>query len=127
MTTMADDGEVEPPPLVVRWMRPQAATVYLELPTAPIVASTQKDVTWQAFTAAESAACEATWQSMSEEEQRVAESEGVEDEASKGGIEDPDEDEDKVGVTIAKDKLFEIDVQTMTVSYITRSHYYHIF
>lgn len=120
MTTTADDGEVEPPPLAVRWMRPQAATVYLELPTAPIVASTQKDVTWQAFTAAESAACEATWQTLSEEEQGVAESEGVDDEASKGGIEDPDEDEDKVGVTIAKDKLFEIDVQTMTVSYIAR-------
>ena len=97
-------------------MRPQAATVHLELPTAPIVASTQKEVTWQAFTASESAACEETWQAMSEEERRRAESEGGGEDASKGGIEDPDEEEDTVGVTIAKDKLFEIDVQTMTVS-----------
>ncbi len=117
---MTDDGEVEPPPLAVRWMRPQTAAVHLELPVAPIVASTQKEVSWQAFTAAESAACEATWQSMSEEEQRQAESEEGGDQAAKGGIEDADEEDDKVGVTIAKDKLFEIDVPTMTVSYSIR-------
>ncbi|THH10470.1 hypothetical protein EW145_g1291 [Phellinidium pouzarii] len=108
---MADDDP--PPRLAVRWMRPQMSSALLELPTVPIVLSSQKDVTWQAFTAEESSECEEAWQALSDQERRMAEEE-------KNSTEDPtcsedidDDDEEIIGVSIAKDKLFEVDVRSM--------------
>lgn len=97
-------------------MRPQASSAFLDLPTTPVTASSQKDLSWQAFTAEESAECEAAWLNLSDEERRLAEEdEGMSTTAGKS--EDPDdEDRDTVGVSIAKDKLFEVDVRSMQVS-----------
>ncbi|KAH8114537.1 DDHD domain-containing protein [Phellopilus nigrolimitatus] len=105
--------DYSPPPLSVRWMRPQASSAFLNLPTAPVTASSQKDLSWQAFTAEESAECEAAWLNLSDEERRLAEEdEGMS--STSGKSEDPDdEDRDTVGVSIAKDKLFEVDVRSM--------------
>ena len=111
-----------PPPLIVRWLRPQTASAYLDLPTAPITLSTQKEIPWQAFTAEESAACEAAWQALSNVERKR--SEGLDVGGGEEGGEDGQNvrsndkvvDEDTVGVSIARDKLFEVDVKRMQVS-----------
>ena len=110
----------KPPPLAVRWLRPQTATAYLDLPTAPITLSVQKEVPWQAFTAEESKACEAAWQSLSEEEKRKSEEysmgNGSTSEGKSSNVDAAvEEDEDTVGVSIARDKLFEVDVKRMRV------------
>ena len=104
-----------PPPLSVRWMRPQTASAILELPVAPIANIQQKDIGWQAFTAEESEQCEEAWQNLSTEERAGAES-GEDDDVDKRSSSDlNDEEEDVVGVSIAKDKLFEVDVRSMRV------------
>jgi hypothetical protein len=106
------------PSLVVRWLRPQTATALLDLPTAPIALSTQKEVPWQAFTAEESEACEAAWQALSDEDKRRSEGYGVGSETASEkspSVEEEVEDEDTVGVSIARDKLFEVDVRRMKV------------
>lgn len=110
---MSDD----PPPLAVRWMRPQTATAFLELPIVPIVASSQKDISWQAFTEEESEACETAWAGLSANEKAEAEADESDDVSNDVLDEGQDEEEeDKVGVSIAKDKLFEVDVRSMKVS-----------
>lgn len=116
---MSDSDDPPSPPLVPRWLRPTSSSAILELPTAPVtLASTPKDdVTWQAFTAEESAACEEAWQSLSDEEKQRAEQGPSEDEDGRQSIDaDDDDEEDTVGVSIAKDKLFEVDVRRWSVS-----------
>ena len=115
-------SDVASPPLVVRWLRPQTASVYLDLPTAPITLSTQKEIPWQAFTAEESAACEAAWQLLSDEDKKrsegltVCEGEECGGSGQKSRSNDEVVDDETVGVSIAKDKLFEVDVRRMQVS-----------
>lgn len=125
-TTMPSSSAVSlpdvssPPPLIVRWLRPQTATAFLDLPTAPITLSSQKEVPWQAFTAEESEACEAAWRALSDEERRTSEAaaadcESTSEQRTPSADDDLDEDDDTVGVSIAKDKLFEVDVRRMRV------------
>lgn len=85
-----------------------------------LTSSSKEDVAWQAFTAEESAECEEAWQSLSEEEKQRAEQGYWNSESGRNspGAGDDDE-EDTVGVSIAKDKLFEVDVRRWSVS--TRS------
>ncbi|EJC98098.1 uncharacterized protein FOMMEDRAFT_171452 [Fomitiporia mediterranea MF3/22] len=108
---MSESDEIPAPALAVRWMRPLSASALLELPTAPVVLSTAKD--WQALTAEESSECEIAWRKLSDEERKAAE----EDESTEGVSRDSedidDEDEDIIGVSIARDKLFEVDVRRM--------------
>ena len=112
-TTMSEEDT--PPVLAVRWMRPLSSSALLELPTAPVTLSTAtKD--WQAFTAEESAACEDAWQKMSDEEKSAAEWEDHAEDSRRSSDDIDNEDEDTVGVSIAKDKLFEVDVKSMRVS-----------
>lgn len=110
-------SEEPPPHLAVRWMRPLSSSALLELPTAPVVVATSnKDISWQAFTAGESLECETAWQNLTDEDRKVAE-EGTGAEDAERTTEDiDDEDEDTIGVSIAKDKLFEVDVRSMRVS-----------
>lgn len=123
LTAMYEDEP--PPPLTVRWMRPQTASAILELPTAPITSISQKDIGWQAFTAEESELCEAAWQKLSSEDRRRAEEGEDEDDEQRTSNDIEDDEEDIVGVSIAKDKLFEVDVRTMRVSLLllTRQMY----
>ena len=117
--TLASVNDQPPPPLIPRWLRPTSSSAILELPTAPItLASSPKgDVTWQAFTAEESAQCEEAWQNLSEEERRQAEDDSLDNQSSPNSAEDyDDEEDDTVGVSIAKDKLFEVDVRRWSVS-----------
>ena len=58
-----------------------------------------------------SAGCEAAWQELSEEERRRSEDDDDTD-VSKQHEEDEDDDDETVGVSIAKDKLFEVDVRS---------------
>ncbi|KAL5501511.1 hypothetical protein ACEPAH_8771 [Sanghuangporus vaninii] len=99
------------PPLDVRWMRPVASSAILELPIAPVVVSAQKD--WQAFTAQESDECERAWRSLSDEERTAAEESNDSDNIERNAEDIEDEDEDTIGVSIAEDKLFEVDVRSM--------------
>ncbi|KAI5122806.1 hypothetical protein M0805_000148 [Coniferiporia weirii] len=109
-----DVTEEREPKLAVRWMRPQASSALLELPTVPIVQSSHKDVTtWQAFTAEESSKCELAWQALSDEERKLAEEERAVEELDSDDVDDDDDDEQTVGVSIAKDRLFEVDVRSM--------------
>ncbi|TDL17868.1 hypothetical protein BD410DRAFT_753898 [Rickenella mellea] len=100
----------------VRWLRPQNSSAYLDLPSAPITANT-KGTAWQAFTEEESNACEAAWQALTEDERKKAleNSVGSSDKElkEKPTPEFDEEDEDTVGVSIAKDRLFEVNVRTM--------------
>ncbi|KAL5524599.1 hypothetical protein ACEPAF_9739 [Sanghuangporus sanghuang] len=105
------DCEETPPPLDVRWMRPVASSAILELPIAPVVVSAQKD--WQAFTAQESDECEHAWRSLSDEERTAAEESNDSDSVERNAEDIEDEDEDSIGVSIAEDKLFEVDVRSM--------------
>ncbi|KAL5482713.1 hypothetical protein ACEPAI_9307 [Sanghuangporus weigelae] len=105
------DCEETPPPLDVRWMRPVASSAILELPIAPVVVSAQKD--WQAFTAQESDECEHAWRSLSDEERTAAEESNDSDSVERNAEDIEDEDEDTIGVSIAEDKLFEVDVRSM--------------
>lgn len=101
-----------PPPLDVRWMRPTSSSAILELPTAPVTLSNSpKDISWLAFTAEESAGCETAWQDMSEEKKKLAE-EDEDPDVSKQHEEDEEDDDETVGVSIAEDKLFEVDVRS---------------
>ena len=112
---MSDSEQLECPPLAVRWMRPKSSTAHLELPTAPIALTSQKDVVWIPFTVEESLECEAAWASLSDDEhKRACESNRPESSEISSGEE---EDEEFVGVSIAEDKLFEIDVRSMTVGH----------
>ncbi|KAL5520107.1 hypothetical protein ACEPAG_1767 [Sanghuangporus baumii] len=105
------DTEETPPPLDVRWMRPVASSAILELPVAPVVVSAQKD--WQAFTTQESDECERAWRSLSDEERTAAEEINESDSVERNAEDIEDEDEDTIGVSIAEDKLFEVDVRSM--------------
>lgn len=109
----------ELPPVLTRWLRPQISSAYLDLPSAPITTANSRETAWQAFTAEESAACEAAWQALTDEERKEAEEEPapVIDDDVKGKLAavENDEDDDTVGVSIAKDKLFEVNVRTMKV------------
>ena len=112
-------SEDPPPPLISRWLRPTSASAILELPTAPVAPSTnpKDDVTWQAFTADESTECEGAWQNLSEEERQRIEDGFIHDDSRRTSADlDDDDDEDTVGVSIAKDKLFEVDVKRWSVS-----------
>ena len=112
LTTTDSAIEELPPPLDVRWMRQKSSTAILELPTAPVtVSNSPKDTLWQAFSVEESAGCEAAWQELSEEERRRSEDDDDTD-VSKQHEEDEDDDDETVGVSIAKDKLFEVDVRS---------------
>lgn len=112
LTTSGAAIEELPPPLDVRWMRPKSSSAILELPTAPITMSNSpKDTLWQAFSVEESIGCEAAWQELSEEERRHSEDDDETD-VSKQHEEDEDDDDETVGVSIAKDKLFEVDVRS---------------
>ena len=114
--TMPEDINPSPPQLVTRWMRPQSSSAVLELPTAPVTMSVQKDkdISWHPFTEEESSECETACQNLSEEERQSAEND-EHDNVSKSSEDIDDEDDDIVGVSIAKDKLFEVDVRSMRV------------
>ena len=106
-----------PPELIVRWFRPQGSSALLDLPSAP-VAIPSKESNWQAFTEEESAACEEAWWALGPEERRrihEAEAYGTLYSDIERTEEDEDALKDKVGVAIAKDRLFEVDVRSMRV------------
>ena len=112
------DDEENAPQCFVSWMRPQNATAYLELPSAPVTAG-PKDTSWLAFTDEESAACEEAWQALPEEERHNIEQSAAENTIAGGELAVDEEDvelhDEKVGVSIARDKLFEVDVKSLTV------------
>lgn len=104
----------DPPPLDVRWMRPKSSSVLLQLPTAPVtLASSPKDVAWQPFTAEESSGCESAWLELNEEDRKRAE-EDEDLDIAKQHEEDEDDEDETVGVSISKDRLFEVDVRSET-------------
>lgn len=113
---MSDCEEENSPPLDVRWMRPLGSSAILELPVAPVVVSVQKD--WQAFTAQESEECERAWRALSDEERAAAEESNDSEDVEKSAEDIEDEDEETIGVSIAQDKLFEVDVRSMRVSHV---------
>lgn len=115
MVMSADENASSPPLITVRWLRPTMSTPYLQLPTAPITASTVD--TWIALTEEESLECEKAWNTLSDEERTVAvlasEDRGSKQCHRRGSSED---DEDSVGISIFDDKLFEVDVKSMEAS-----------
>ena len=111
---MSDD-EQKPPPLNVRWMRPKSSSAFLELPTAPISLTNTKDLSWLAFSEEESKQCEDAWEQLSEEEKKTASELGNQEKSNSENGDEEDDDEETVGVSIAQDKLFEVDVRRMQV------------
>lgn len=100
-------------------MRPQYSSAYLDLPSAPITTRSQES-SWQAFTDEESKACEAAWQALSDDEKVIEEDiitplPSSKEKEKEGDLEDGQEEEDTVGVSIAMDKLFEVNVRKMRV------------
>lgn len=115
---MADDGQQ--PPLNVRWMRPKSSSAFLELPTAPIPLTNSKDISWLAFTEEESKECEDAWNLLSDAEKKAAaDAVAQEKTESDTGDDDEEDEEETVGVSIAQDKLFEVDVRRMQVWMVT--------
>lgn len=110
---MSEESEELMPSLDVRWLRPQIASAVLELPTAPVATSSQRNLQWLAFTGPESSECEDAWKRLSDEEKHIAEEETTG--TPKEPVDVDDDEDDIVGVSIAKDKLFEVDVRTMQV------------
>lgn len=108
-----------PPTVAVRWFRPQSSSAHLDLPTAPVVASTSQSVLWQALTESESEQCEAEWNALTEDERHATEelASGMSD-TGDDDVENTDDEEGLVGIMIGEDRLFEVNVRAMTVSRI---------
>jgi len=108
-----------PPSIAIRWLRPTMSTPYLQLLSAPITASNVD--TWIALTEEESAQCEEAWDSLSAEQRIAAEADAeggsrAESQGSKSVVDNSDEEDETVGITIFEDRLFEINVRNMEVS-----------
>ncbi|KZS90434.1 hypothetical protein SISNIDRAFT_475303 [Sistotremastrum niveocremeum HHB9708] len=102
----------EPPYFKVRWLRPYISTAYLDLPANPIVPSgSTSSGAWQALSERESEECEKIWETLSDEDKIEAEKE--EEDAANSGETADENTEDKVGVSVGKDRLFEVDVRHM--------------
>ncbi|KAG8690205.1 hypothetical protein FRC09_012073 [Ceratobasidium sp. 395] len=103
---MSDEGP--PPSIFVQWYHAGPAEL---LSSAPVSLGTT--VAWQTLTRAESIACEGAWNSLSDEERRLA-NEYIEEEKDVPLVDEDSEDErDFLGVPVTLDKLFEVDVRTM--------------
>ncbi|KZT35133.1 hypothetical protein SISSUDRAFT_1064729 [Sistotremastrum suecicum HHB10207 ss-3] len=101
-----------PPHFKVRWLRPYISTAYLDLPANPIVPSgSTSSGAWQALSERESEECEKIWETLSDEDKIEAEKE--EEDAANSGETADENTEDKVGVSVGKDRLFEVDVRHM--------------
>jgi hypothetical protein len=97
-----------PPNIFVQWYHAGPAELLSSVPV--ILGST---VAWQTLTRNESEACEATWNTLTDDEKKLAHSYIEED------IEVPPLEEDEndfLGVPVTLDKLFEVNVRTMRVS-----------
>lgn len=115
-----------PPAVSYRWLRPKVASAVLDLPIAPVTVNL-KDSAWQAFTEEESEACEEAWNGLSDDERALAYTynekllEGGQ-KTPEGGQKTPtsdqadeEEPDDVVGVSIAEDRLFEVNVRSLQV------------
>ncbi|PVF99520.1 hypothetical protein CPB86DRAFT_825001 [Serendipita vermifera] len=100
------------PKIHVRWWHSTHGLAHMELlatPSAKI--STQS---WTRLTRDESDRCEAAWQELTEEEKRASIETSEPEEPSPSTGEDG-EDPLILGVPIGKERLFEVDVRTMTM------------
>ncbi|KAG9084852.1 hypothetical protein FRC06_003867 [Ceratobasidium sp. 370] len=90
------------PDIFVQWYHAGPAEL---LSSAPISLGTS--VAWQTLTRAESVACEAAWNTLTDEEKRLA-NEYIEEDKDVPPLED--DDNDFLGVPVTIDKLFEINL-----------------
>lgn len=96
------------PEIFVQWYHAGPAEL---LSSAPVTLGPA--VAWQSLTRGESIACEATWNTLTDEEKELAHK-YIEEELEVPPL--AEDEEDFLGVPVTIDKLFEINVRTMRVS-----------
>jgi hypothetical protein len=103
-----------PPQIHIRWFH--AGTSHL-LSTAPITLGSS--VTWEPLSEEESNLCEKAWQALSEEDRAATLNNEIvdNDDAARDRPEDDgsDDEDGLVGIPVATDQLFEVDVKRMKV------------
>ncbi|KAG8740423.1 hypothetical protein FRC10_004346 [Ceratobasidium sp. 414] len=97
--------DIDPPQIFVQWYHAGPAEL---LSSAPV--SLGPAVAWETLTRAESVACEAAWNTLTDNEKRLA-NEYIEDVKEVPPLED--DENDFLGVPVTVDKLFEVNVKTM--------------
>jgi hypothetical protein len=104
---------MDQPEIHVRWWHSSHGTAHLELLATP--SAKISSLSWTKLTRDESNSCEEAWKALTEEEK--ADSQRTpSDRPIAAGVVEEGEDELLLGVPIGKERLFEVDVRTMTVS-----------
>lgn len=97
----------------VRWWHSSHGTAHLELLATP--SAKISSLSWTKLTRDESDRCEEVWQALTDEEKKLSQEPKSDQPVAAPVIEDGEEDL-LLGVPIGKERLFEVDVKTMTVS-----------
>jgi hypothetical protein len=97
----------------VRWWHSSHGTAHLELLATP--SAKISSLSWTKLTRDESDRCEDAWQALTEEEKAESQRSSSDRPVAAPVIEEGEE-ELLLGVPIGKERLFEVDVRTMTVS-----------
>jgi hypothetical protein len=107
------------PKVHVRWWHSSHGVQHLELLATP--STKVSSLSWTKLTREESDNCEREWQALSDDEKQASMRSEPDQPVAAAVYEDGEEDL-LLGVPIGKEKLFEVDVRTMSVS----AHYPYI-
>jgi hypothetical protein len=100
------------PQIHVRWWHSTHGLAHMELLATPSAKISSQS--WTKLSRDESDRCEAAWQELTEEEKRASIARSNPEDLSPSRGED-EEHPQVLGVPIGKERLFEVDVRTMTV------------
>lgn len=103
---------MDPPNIHVRWWYASHGTTQLELPATPSAKVSPQP--WTKLTREESDRCEQAWQALSDEE-KLASLHNIADQPVTPAVAGDEEEDLMLGVPIGKERLFEVNVKTMTV------------
>jgi hypothetical protein len=104
---------MDQPEIHVRWWHSSHGTAHLELLATP--SAKISSLSWTKLTRDESSRCEEAWQTLTDEEKANSQRTSPDRPIAATTTVEEGEDELLLGVPIGKERLFEVDVRTMTV------------